>query len=924
MFQPEADLDDPLCVFKAGMEETMQRNLNQLRTDVERMETYVNIAEGDVYRKEEEQFFIRADEMEVGHLLRRQAGDFARLDAAFKELLEERKVRKAAKLTNKRSYKEAKTRYLKIKHQDKVKAEADAVILGSEQHRRRLDQLLQLVDSKHKRQREGLLVSQERRIRSQRAILDLEMRNMSAVLRDEVLFDWESKLAHQVNVDKLMFDQLRDIQSAELTHRKERFDVETKAMAEIADLHIEQLREMGEMEHKQKLDMIIQTHQVEVAREKVSVRKLIGLHHVESRKLKAIHKGQLATLIRQHRSMAKTREHKHKDAMGADLLKQMEQTNEALQNDGGLSPSGGSAQSMQQNASSSAIARNDSFSSIGSGESAVSGMSGVSGVSGMTGVSNAQSEGADTVSSDDTEAEVKAAEEAVQKLMAEDYAKANAAWNAAQEQHKHMYARHKEDRPRLAQQHREQLRQAELGIKTKHEEVDLQHETERRDLRKTHETAMTELVQFMHKDYLVSRSIRLADRKSLAERRVLVAILNTVSDGIISISPNGIVNRFNLAAEKMFGYKAEEIIGQNVKLITPMVHASKHDQYIKEYIKTGGGGGGQAQDQARRKDGSEFPVVVNLSEVREEGSAVLFTGIIRNLEDQLKREEKLQTSRAAKQAELGALIAQLDTERQQTSNLIRQILPSTIADQLMNGEPVRPAKFNDVTVLYTDLVGFTEISSSLGALDVVNFLNDLYSAFDEIISLYDVYKVETIGDAYMCASGVPRPNGNNHIIETAKLALHLMKAIPFIKVPGRPDVTLRMRIGIHTGTVVAGVVGRKMPRYCSFGDTVTIANKMESNSVANKILVSDATYRRLESAGGCRTEPRGDVVISGKGTVKTHFLVGLEGFDPQYPLPNRSAVAPAKAVQQPAPIVVSPPTMDSVSQDVSVGNRPAI
>ncbi|ORZ40498.1 adenylate and guanylate cyclase catalytic domain-domain-containing protein [Catenaria anguillulae PL171] len=889
MFQPEPDADDPIHSWRASMDEVMQRNYSQLRFDVERMETNISIAEGDIFRKEEEQFFIRADEMQVNDLLKRQADEVNRLEAAFKDLLRERALRKASKLAEKRMYKEAKTRYIKIKHQEKVKQTADAVIVASEQHRRRLDQLLQLVDSKHKRQREGMLVSQDRRVKSQRAILELEMRNMPQILRDEVMFDWESKLAHQRNADKLSFDQLRDTQQAELAHRKERFDLETKAMSEVADLHIEQLREMGEMEHKQKLDMIIQVDQVEIAREKVSVLKLTGMHHVELRKLKAAHKGQLATLIRQTKSMARARERKWKDAMGAEMLKSMDQANDAMSSEGG-SNLGAISESAS---SASGISRQDSSSSFGSVD-------------------------------DDTEAEVRAAEEAVQKLMAEDYAKANAGWNAAQEQHKLMYARHKEDRRRLAQQHRDQLRQVESDIKNKYDELDLAHESQRRDLRKSHEATMAELVQFMHKEYLVSRSIRLADRKSLAERRVLVSILNTIADGVVSINPNGSINRFNLAAEKMFGYKAEEVIGENVKILTPVSHAVKHDGYLKHYMKTGQRKiiGTGRQDFARRKDGSEFPCFLNLSEVREEGSVVLFTGIIRDLEAKLAREERIHRTRQEKQLEMEALVSQLDAERFQTRKLIGQILPSTIADQLMNGEPVRPTKFNDVTVLYTDLVGFTQISSGLGALEVVDLLNQLYTAFDDVIGLYDVYKVETIGDAYMVASGVPKLNGNNHVAEIAKLALHLIKTIPTIKVPGRPDVQLKMRVGIHTGPIVAGVVGRKMPRYCLFGDTVTIANKMESNSVAGKVLVSDTTYRRLQTFDGYSFEPRGDVVIPGKGTVKTMFLNGLTGFNPDVlsGAYSKAAAVPKAAFEEiavgPVPLPVS---SDTFAQPQGVG-----
>lgn len=118
---------------------------------------------------------------------------------------------------------------------------------------------------------------------------------------------------------------------------------------------------------------------------------------------------------------------------------------------------------------------------------------------------------------------------------------------------------------------------------------------------------------------------------------------------------------------------------------------------------------------------------------------------------------------------------------------------------------------------YRNLV--TAMSAESTPLQVVDFLNDLYTCFDSIIGNYDVYKVETIGDAYMCCSGLPIRNGDLHAAEIASMSLHLLSAISKFTIRHRPNDKLLLRIGIHTGAVCAGVVGLKMPRYCLFGDS---------------------------------------------------------------------------------------------------------
>ncbi|XP_034633004.1 guanylate cyclase 2G-like [Trachemys scripta elegans] len=218
--------------------------------------------------------------------------------------------------------------------------------------------------------------------------------------------------------------------------------------------------------------------------------------------------------------------------------------------------------------------------------------------------------------------------------------------------------------------------------------------------------------------------------------------------------------------------------------------------------------------------------------------------------------------------------AQLVAEKKKTDKLLSAMLPSFIREQLIAGKSVEPESFDSVTIFFSDIVGFTNLCSLSNPLQVVNLLNDLYSLFDNIIKTYDVYKVETIGDAYMVASGLPIRNGMKHVEEIATMSLHFLSAMIPFKIEHMPEEKLKLRIGINTGPVVAGVVGITMPRYCLFGDTVNTASRMESTSLPLRIHVSTTTANALQSIGGYDLQERGTITVKGKGEQRTFWLKG--------------------------------------------------
>ncbi|XP_072373720.1 atrial natriuretic peptide receptor 1-like [Scyliorhinus torazame] len=215
-------------------------------------------------------------------------------------------------------------------------------------------------------------------------------------------------------------------------------------------------------------------------------------------------------------------------------------------------------------------------------------------------------------------------------------------------------------------------------------------------------------------------------------------------------------------------------------------------------------------------------------------------------------------------------------EKQKTDRLLYSMLPKQVADDLRQGIMTQAQNYASATIFFSDIEGFTQLSSTSTPYQVVELLNKLYTTFDEIIDNHDVYKVETIGDAYMVVSGVPKENGIGHASEIASMALDLVAVCNTFKIPHKPQTKLKIRAGIHSGPVVAGVVGTKMPRYCLFGDTVNTASRMESTSQALKIQCSSSTNSLLEQFGGYVLICRGTLQIKGKGDMVTYWLEGKQ------------------------------------------------
>ncbi|HSR37554.1 MAG TPA: adenylate/guanylate cyclase domain-containing protein, partial [Phnomibacter sp.] len=215
--------------------------------------------------------------------------------------------------------------------------------------------------------------------------------------------------------------------------------------------------------------------------------------------------------------------------------------------------------------------------------------------------------------------------------------------------------------------------------------------------------------------------------------------------------------------------------------------------------------------------------------------------------------------------------AELALEKQKADNLLFNILPVEIAEELKRNGSTNPQKFESVTVLFTDFEGFTLNSSKMTPEEVVNTVDTCFSAFDSIVSKYKIEKIKTIGDAYMCVGGLPIPNSTN-TTDAVMAAIEMRDWIHEYneaqRLQGKP--TFKVRIGLHTGPVVAGVVGKKKFAYDIWGDTVNTASRMESGSEGGRINISGETYRLVSKTFDCIY--RGKIPAKNKGEVDMYFV----------------------------------------------------
>ncbi|MGD1852217.1 MAG: adenylate/guanylate cyclase domain-containing protein [Cyanophyceae cyanobacterium] len=352
----------------------------------------------------------------------------------------------------------------------------------------------------------------------------------------------------------------------------------------------------------------------------------------------------------------------------------------------------------------------------------------------------------------------------------------------------------------------------------------------------------------------VTKQRQAEEQLRLAEEKYRAIFENAV-EGLFQASLEGRFISVNPALAQLYGYASpEEMIGEIDHIDSQIYVQSKRRQEILAYLDqfselT------DFESLVQQKDGQRIWVSESIRQVTDDSGDILYLeGSVKDVTEK-------------RQAEMN-----LRKQRQQSERLLLNILPQMIAQRLKKSPGLVADDFSESTVLFADIVGFTEWASQIQVSELVTVLNKIFSEFDLLAEKIQIEKIKTIGDAYMAVSGVPIPVAD-HAERMAEMALEMQVAIKqFSRRSPAGDEPFRLRIGIHSGPVSAGVVGLHKFFYDLWGDTVNVASRMESQGTPGRIQVTHETYLLLRDR--FELEFRGEFQIKGKGTMRTYWLLG--------------------------------------------------
>ncbi len=329
------------------------------------------------------------------------------------------------------------------------------------------------------------------------------------------------------------------------------------------------------------------------------------------------------------------------------------------------------------------------------------------------------------------------------------------------------------------------------------------------------------------------------------------SIVENAMEGIFQSTPSGGYISANPALAKLYGYDSPEELMSDIKKISQQLYVDPERRLEFVAAMDADNAVSGFESMVCRKDGCRIWVSENVRAVRDsKGELLYYEGTVSDITERKLAQEALKF------------------QQEQSEKLLLNILPKPIAERLKAQQSTIADSFTDVSVLFADIVGFTELSARMSPTELVKRLNVIFSHFDQLAEKYGVEKIKTIGDAYMVVGGLPMPR-DDHAEAIAQMALGMQAKIA--KLSADTGEKLAIRVGINSGPVVAGVIGVSKFTYDLWGDTVNVAARMEATGFAGRIQVTDVTYELLKDK--YLFERRGVIQVKGKGNMMTYWLL---------------------------------------------------
>ncbi|MBD1912796.1 MULTISPECIES: adenylate/guanylate cyclase domain-containing protein [unclassified Leptolyngbya] len=330
------------------------------------------------------------------------------------------------------------------------------------------------------------------------------------------------------------------------------------------------------------------------------------------------------------------------------------------------------------------------------------------------------------------------------------------------------------------------------------------------------------------------------------------SIFENAVEGIYQISPQGRYLSANPALAEILGYDSPEELMESIVSLDRQLYVQPQRRFELIAYLSRFESASDFESEVYCKDGTKIWVAENVRLIRDAaGKVVCYEGSVQNI-----------TTRRQTEAELRH-------QRKRTEQLLLNIMPQAIAERLKRGQKTIVDSFTRASVLFADIANFTALSTDISPVELVELLNAIFTAFDELATFKGLEKIKTIGDAYMVVGGVPTPIPDP-IAATAEMALAMQELIRTFHTP--TGIPLSLRIGIHTGPVIAGIIGTRKFSYDLWGDTVNVASRMETQGEPGRIQVTESVYEKLKD--DYRFEKREIIEIKGKGLMQTYWLTG--------------------------------------------------